>query len=129
MRRRGRMPRVGLVSRLSTLSISFKRTIRLTITLGPFRARTEFRQELRFGFRVPALVISPYSLRGVAVHTQYDLTSPLKLIETKFALVPLTGRDGGANTMLECFNFSQPPLPPDIITPETKLDFSQVRTH
>ena len=82
-----------------------------------------------FGFRVPALVISPYSLSGVVVHTQYDLTSPLKLIETQFGLPSLTGRDGGANTMLECFNFSQPPLPPDIITPKTKLDFSQVRTH
>jgi phospholipase C len=76
-----------------------------------------------YGFRVPALVISPYS-RNTVVHTPYDLTSPLKLVETKFGLSPLTQRDGNSNTMLECFNFTQTPLPPDIITRKTKLDFS-----
>jgi phospholipase C len=71
--------------------------------------------EYGFGFRVPCLVISPYSLGNTVVHTQYDLTSILKLIETKFLLSSLTGRDGAANGMLNCFNFSQTPLPPDII--------------
>jgi phospholipase C len=70
-----------------------------------------------FGFRVPAIVISPYSIRGAIIHTQYDLTSPLKLIETKFGLSSLTTRDGASNTMLECFDFTQTPLPPVIITP------------
>jgi phospholipase C len=68
-----------------------------------------------FGFRVPALVISPYSLSGVVVHTKYDLTSPLSLVEQKFGLPPLTHRDGSSNSMLDCFNFSQTPLPPLII--------------
>jgi phospholipase C len=77
------------------------------------------------GFRVPAIVISPYSRRGV-VHTTYDMTSPLKLLETKFGLQSLTARDGASNTMLECFDFSQPPLPPDIITKASKLDFSDM---
>ena len=67
-----------------------------------------------FGFRVPALVISPWSVPGVN-HTQYDLTSPLKLIETKFGLPPLAPRDASSNTMLECFDFNQTPLPPYII--------------
>jgi len=80
--------------------------------------------EYGFGFRVPAIVISPYSVSGAVIHTQYDLTSPLKLVETKFGLSSLTQRDGSSNTMLECFNFSQPPLPPDVILPDTKLDFS-----
>jgi phospholipase C len=70
-----------------------------------------------FGFRVPAIVVSPYSISGAIIHTQYDLTSPLKLIETKFGLSSLTTRDGASNTMLECFNFTQTPLPPFIITP------------
>jgi hypothetical protein len=43
-----------------------------------------------FGFRVPAMVNSLY------------LTSPLKLIETKFNLPALTDRDGLANDMLDC---------------------------
>jgi phospholipase C len=79
-----------------------------------------------FGFRVPALVISPYSRSGAVVHTNYDLTSPLKLIETKYGLSALTGRDNASNTMLECFDFSQSPLPPDIITQATNLDFSDM---
>jgi phospholipase C len=70
-----------------------------------------------FGFRVPAIVISPYSKSGVIIHTQYDLTSPLKLVETKFGLSSLTERDGASNTMLECFDFTQTPLPPYIIAP------------
>ena len=72
--------------------------------------------EYGFGFRVPAIVISPYSISGAIVHTQYDLTSPLKLVETAFGLAPLTQRDGNSNTMLECFDFNQTPLPPLIIS-------------
>jgi phospholipase C len=79
------------------------------------------------GFRVPALVISPYSRSGVN-HTTYDTTSLLKLVEKAFGLASLTARDGSANTMLECFNFSQTPLTPLVITPDTKLDFSKLET-
>jgi phospholipase C len=80
-----------------------------------------------FGFRVPAIVISPYARSGAVVHTQYDLTSPLKLIETKFSIPALSTRDGASNTMLDCFDFSEQPLPPVVITHETKLDFSNLR--
>jgi hypothetical protein len=59
-------------------------------------------------------------------HTSYDLTSLLKLIETKRGLSSLTARDGNSNTMLECFNFTQTPLPPDIITKQTDLDFGNM---
>ena len=79
-----------------------------------------------YGLRVPALVISPYARPGVVVHTEYDFTSPLKLIETKFGLPSLTARDGASNTMLECFDFSQQPLAPTIIEKNTQLDFSDM---
>jgi phospholipase C len=72
--------------------------------------------EFGFGFRVPALVISPWSKSGQVIHTNYDLTSPLRLLEAKFGLGSLTPRDGLSNTMLECFDFTQTPLPPHIIT-------------
>jgi phospholipase C len=68
--------------------------------------------EYGFGFRVPAMVISPYSRSGVIVHTTYDFTSFLKLVETAFGLGTLTGRDATANNMLDCFDFNQSPLPP-----------------
>jgi phospholipase C len=72
--------------------------------------------EFGYGFRVPALVISPYSRSGVVVHTTFDLTSPLKLIEAAFGLPSLTARDASSNNMLDCFDFTQSPLPPVIIS-------------
>ena len=81
-----------------------------------------------FGPRVPALVISPYSKANKVIHTRFDLTSPLKLIEKRFSLKPLTDRDADANDMVDCFDFTQKPLPPDIITQQTKLDFSDMVT-
>jgi phospholipase C len=80
-----------------------------------------------YGPRVPTLVISPWSRPGQACHTVLDFTSPLKLIERRFALKPLAQRDRDANDMLDCFDFRQPPLKPEIITKDTKLDFSDVR--
>jgi phospholipase C len=80
-----------------------------------------------YGFRVPGLVISPYARPGFIDHTQFDLTSPLKLIEKRFNLPPLTDRDRAANDMLSCFDFNQKPLAPDSIAKDTKLDFSKVK--
>ena len=82
--------------------------------------------EYGFGFRVPAIVISPYAIPQNISHTQYDSTSPLKLVETKFGLTPMASRDAAANNMLDCFNFSETPLPPVIIDEDTKLDFSDM---
>lgn len=81
-----------------------------------------------YGPRVPTLVISPYARRGSICHTRFDFTSPLKLIEERFGLTPLSTRDAAANDMLDCFNFHQRRLSPDIITPATKLDFSGMQT-
>jgi phospholipase C len=69
-----------------------------------------------YGFRVPALIISPYARAGFVDHTQFDFTSPLKLIETRFNLAALTDRDRAANDMLSCFDFKQQQLAPDPIT-------------
>src|SRR5690242_17854357 len=38
-------------------------------------------------------------------HTQYDTTSILKLIETRWGLSPLGARDAAANNMLNAFDF------------------------
>ena len=97
---------------------------------GGFYDHVPPQQTDRYGFgpRVPALVISPYSRAGKIIHTRFDLTSPLKLIEKRFRLKPLTDRDADARDMLDCFDFKQKPLPPDIITPDRKLDFSDMVT-
>ncbi len=80
-----------------------------------------------YGFRVPALVISPYSRPGFICRTHFDLTSPLKLIERRFGLKPLTDRDRDANDMLDCLDFHQKPLEPVVIRPFMKLDFSSLK--
>jgi phospholipase C len=79
------------------------------------------------GMRVPALVISPYARPGRVCHTLFDFTSPLKLIERRFGIAPLTERDRHANDMLDCFDFKQKPLLPVVITRETNLDFSNFK--
>ena len=81
-----------------------------------------------FGPRVPTLIISPYSRAGSVCHTRFDFTSPLKLIEVRYGLKPMTERDRDSNDMLGCFDFQQTPLAPDIITTATRLDFSNMKT-
>jgi phospholipase C len=81
-----------------------------------------------FGPRVPTLIISPYSRAGKICHTVFDFTSPLKLIERKFGLQALTERDRNSNDMLDCFDFRHRPLRPDVITANTHLDFSDMKT-
>ncbi|HXC34690.1 MAG TPA: alkaline phosphatase family protein [Candidatus Acidoferrales bacterium] len=76
-----------------------------------------------YGFRVPTLIISPWAKPGFICHVHYDFTSPLKLIEDHFSLSPLATRDAAANNMLDCFDFTQKPNSPDVITPETRLKF------
>jgi phospholipase C len=55
------------------------------------------------GTRVPTLIISPYAKRGFVDHTEYDTTSILKLIETRFAIKPLGSRDAEANDLSNAF--------------------------
>jgi phospholipase C len=81
-----------------------------------------------YGPRVPALVISPFARPASICHTRFDFTSPLKLIEERFGLKPLASRDASASDMLDCFDFRQTPESADVITPETKLDFSKMKT-
>ncbi len=62
------------------------------------------------GFRVPCLVISPWSRPGYVAHGLYDHTSILKLIEWRFGLPPLTVRDAAANNLAEVLDFGQTPI-------------------
>jgi phospholipase C len=54
-----------------------------------------------------AIVISPFAKRSFVDHTNYETTSILKLIETRWGLPPLTARDAAANNLLNAFDFSQ----------------------
>ena len=76
------------------------------------------------GPRCPALVISAYAKPGYINHTVFDFTSPLKLIETRFGLAPLSTRDRDSNDMLDCFDFTQAPRPTDVLVKGVPIDFS-----
>ena len=65
------------------------------------------------GFRVPALIVSPYARRGHILHETADFTSILKLIERLHGLSPLTTRDDKAYDLLGAFDFQQRPRRPD----------------
>jgi phospholipase C len=74
----------------------------------------------RFGFRVPAVIVSPYARPKYATGTVYDHTSILKLIERKWNLPPLTRRDAAAVDPLDALDFDSPPYfltPPQLPAP------------
>lgn len=65
----------------------------------------------RYGFRVPLVVISPFTRPGYVSHVTTDYTAWLKFVEKRFNLQPLTARDGWSNTsnMSDFFNYQNPP--------------------
>ncbi len=71
----------------------------------------------RYGFRVPLIVVSPFTRKNYVSHTTADFTAILKLIETRFKLPSLTRRDAAQIDMTEFFDFEKvpwrtPPAPP-----------------
>jgi phospholipase C len=60
------------------------------------------------GFRVPLMVISPYTRPHYVSNTPMDHTAILKLIEDRFDLPPLTRRDAAQPSMTEFFDFNNP---------------------
>jgi len=69
-----------------------------------------------YGFRVPALMVSPYARRGYIDSTELDFTSPLKFIEENWDIEPLAERDARANSIASGLDFSQPPREPFFIS-------------
>jgi phospholipase C len=62
------------------------------------------------GFRVPAIVVSPYARAGHVSSTQYEFGSILKYIEANWGLKSLERTDRRATSIADCFNYSQPPI-------------------
>ena len=69
-----------------------------------------------YGFRVPALLVSPYARKGYVDHTQLDQTAGIKFVEENYGLAPLGGRDAAAKTFMGAFDFSSPPRGPSLIS-------------
>jgi phospholipase C len=76
----------------------------------------------RFGFRVPAVVVSPYARRNHVTSVVHDHTSVLAMVERKWNLPALTYRDANAADLLDFLDmsapsFANPPTLPPAATP------------
>ncbi|HEV2241346.1 MAG TPA: alkaline phosphatase family protein [Streptosporangiaceae bacterium] len=74
----------------------------------------------RYGFRVPAVIVSPYARPGYVCSETLDHTSVLKLVEQKWNLPPLTRRDAAAASPLGALDLESPPAflnPPSLPAP------------
>jgi phospholipase C len=69
------------------------------------------------GYRLPLIVVSPFTKKNYVSHTDADYTAWLKLVEARFGLTSLTQRDAAQFDMTEFFDFvnvpwATPPTPP-----------------
>ncbi len=74
----------------------------------------------RYGFRVPAGVVSPYARSDFVSHRVYDHTSVLKTLEAKWNLPALTRRDANAHDVFDMVDLGSPPpfaSPPTLAPP------------
>jgi phospholipase C len=62
------------------------------------------------GFRVPALLVSPFARREHVSHMVFDHASVLRTIEWRWDLPPLTVRDATAGNLAEALDFDAPRL-------------------
>lgn len=78
------------------------------------------------GFRVPALLVSPYARRGFVGSETSEFSSIPAFIESNWGLEPLTRRDARANDLMYAFDFDSPPREPVLLdlrrnVPEPKV--------
>jgi phospholipase C len=73
-----------------------------------------------YGFRVPAVIVSPYARPDCVLSDVLDHTSVLKLVEEKWNLPALTRRDAAAISPLGALDLTAPPAfltPPELPSP------------
>jgi phospholipase C len=77
----------------------------------------------RYGFRVPAVIVSPYARPEYVCSEVLDHTSVLRLLEEKWNLPALTRRDAAAVPPLDALDLTAPPAfldPPPLPAPSLK---------
>ena len=73
----------------------------------------------RYGFRVPAVIVSPYAKPKHVSTKVRDHTAILRFIERKWNIGALTFRDANADDLSDCLNFHKPAFlnPPTLPAP------------
>jgi phospholipase C len=80
----------------------------------PADAATQQGFAAQLGFRVPNMIISPFSRRHYVGHTAMDHTAVIHFVEERFGLPALTNRDAAQPNLLDFFDFTGKPwaIPP-----------------
>jgi len=80
----------------------------------------------QLGFRLPNIIISPFTRKHYVSHTPMDHTAVIKFVENRFisSSTHLTARDAAQPNLLEFFDFTgipwaTPPTPPAPVTAES----------
>jgi phospholipase C len=63
----------------------------------------------QIGFRVPNMIVSPFSRKHYVGHLAMDHTAVLHFLEERYRLPNLTGRDRVQPDLLDFFDFANPP--------------------
>jgi phospholipase C len=73
----------------------------------------------RYGFRVPAVVVSPWARPGHVTSVVHDHTSILAMVERKWNLPAMTNRDAAAADLSDFLDLGQPAFaqPPTLAQP------------
>ena len=58
-------------------------------------------------YRTTGLVISPYSVMGTAIHTNYNQTGMVRTIEQILGIPPMNGMDATALPLFDCFTMEK----------------------
>jgi len=70
------------------------------------------------GFRLPLIVVSPFTKKNYVSHTVADFTAILSFIEKRYGIAPLTKRDAAQMDMTEFFDFQNVPWATPPTTPK-----------
>ena len=80
----------------------------------------------QLGFRIPNIVVSPFTRKHYVSHTPMDHTAIIKFVENRFinSSTNLTNRDAAQPNLLDFFDFSNipwstPPTPPSPVTAQS----------
>lgn len=80
----------------------------------------------QLGFRLPNIIISPFTRKHYVSHTPMDHTAVIKFVESRFigSSAHLTARDAAQPNLLEFFDFTntpwaKPPTPPSPVTDQS----------
>ena len=81
-------------------------------------------QIFQAGFRIPAIIVSPYAKKGFVLKAPAEQASVPRLVEELWGMKFMTerdphARDGVSGSLMEAFDFNQPPRDPLILEKHT----------